>query len=65
MSVAYTKRNLGMVRRKFENGAGISNASLQLDGSDLISEAKEEIQDLTERLREEEGGMLKGDILIG
>lgn len=65
-SVAYTKKNLGMVRRKFENNPGISNTSIQLDGSDLISEAKEEIEQLEEKLRTEEGlGGGLGDIIIG
>lgn len=51
---ALSKVTLGRIRSKFANFASIGNAGISLDGSDLISEGKEEIERLEEKLRLEE-----------
>jgi hypothetical protein len=53
-ATALCKIKLGMVRRKFENFAAIGNVGVALDGSDLVSEGKEEKEALEERLKDEE-----------
>lgn len=51
---ALCKVSLGRIRSKFANFASIGNTGISLDGSDLISEGKEEIEKLEESLRLEE-----------
>lgn len=52
---AMCKVSLGRIRSKFANFQGVgSNISLAMDGDALISEGKEELQNLEERLRLEE-----------
>jgi hypothetical protein len=52
---AMCKITLGRIRSKFANFQAVgSNISLAMDGDSLISEGKEEIADLEERLRTEE-----------
>jgi hypothetical protein len=44
---------LGHIRRKFSNGSGsIGNVGITLDGSELLSEGKEEKDKLEEELDE-------------
>jgi hypothetical protein len=50
---ALTKEKLGYIRRKFENFQSIGNAGISLDGNDLLSEAKEEKENLKEELQNE------------
>lgn len=51
---AMSKISLGMIRRKPSSFSGLGSSGVGLDGSDLISEGKEEKADLEERLRDEE-----------
>jgi hypothetical protein len=53
-ATARCKVMLGMIRRKFANFNGLGNVGTALDGDTLVSEGKEEISDLEERLRLEE-----------
>lgn len=53
-ATALCKVMLGRIRSKFENFTSIGNTGLALDGGDLISEGKEEIERLTESLKDEE-----------
>jgi len=48
------KVTLGMIRRKFANFNSIGNTGISLDGDSLVSEGKEEMQQLEETLRLEE-----------
>lgn len=49
-ATAYAKHTLGLIRRKLSNVTALGNASVSLDGDQLISEAKEEMQRLEEDL---------------
>lgn len=49
-SIALCKEKLGYIRRKFSQFNSIGNTGIQLDGNDLISEAKEEKERLEEEL---------------
>ena len=62
--IALSKIKLGYIRRKFATGAVLGNSSIELDGSDLMQEGKEEKERLEEDLMNKETyeGM---DILIG
>lgn len=51
---ALSKISLGMIRRKFESFSSMGNSGISLDGGDLISEGKEEKENLEETLRLEE-----------
>lgn len=51
---ALCKISLGMIRRKPGSFSGLGSSGIGLDGSELISEGKEEKADLEERLRDEE-----------
>jgi len=51
---ALSKISLGMIRRKPSTFSGLGSSGVGLDGSDLISEGKEEKDDLETRLRDEE-----------
>jgi len=51
---AECKERIGYIRRKFESFASIGNTGIQMDGSDMISEGKEEKDALFERLKDEE-----------
>lgn len=52
-ALALLKINLGYIRRKFSNGSGsIGNVGITLDGSELLSEGKEEKDKLEEELDE-------------
>ena len=53
-SLALCKVALGMIRRKFENYASIGNTGIALDGSALISEGKDELNELEDKLKNEE-----------
>ncbi len=53
-STSLSKRNLGLIRRKFENFQSIGNIGIGLDGSSLIGEADAELEKLEETLRNEE-----------
>ncbi len=52
-SLALTKMNLGLIRRKMQNVA-LGNAGIQLDGAELYQEGREDKQQLEERLDLEE-----------
>ena len=47
-STSLSKRNLGLIRRKFENFQSIGNIGISMDGSSLIGEADEETLRLEE-----------------
>lgn len=51
---ALSKINLGIIRRKFASFNSMGNSGISLDGSELISEGKEEKTELEETLRLEE-----------
>lgn len=51
---ALSKISLGMIRRKPSSFSGLGSSGVGLDGSELISEGKEEKQYLEETLRDEE-----------
>lgn len=53
-STAQCKVTLGMIRRKFSQFQSIGNQGISLDGDSLVSEGKEEMERLEERLRDEE-----------
>jgi len=53
-STSLSKRNLGLIRRKFENFQSIGNIGISMDGSSLIGEADTELEKLEETLRLEE-----------
>lgn len=53
-ATAEAKEIMGRVRSKFANFTSIGNVGISLDGSELISEAKEEKERLYERLQLEE-----------
>lgn len=53
-AAALCKHTLGMIRRKFSGFTSLGNDGISMDGDTLISEAKDEIIDLTERLRKGE-----------
>ena len=53
-ATALCKITLGRVRSKFENFAAIGNVGIQLDGGDLITEGKEDVERLSESVKEEE-----------
>lgn len=53
-ATAECKIVLGYIRRKFDSFASIGNTGVSLDGSDLVSEGKEEKETLEERLKDEE-----------
>jgi len=63
-ATALSKKTLGLVRRKFSNFQSIGNTGISLDGDSLLSEAKDELEDLEERLRKEEPHIGYG-ILVG
>jgi hypothetical protein len=50
-ATARAKLTLGMIRRKFASFSALGNQGATLDGSDLVSEAKEEMTALEESLR--------------
>jgi hypothetical protein len=52
-STSYAKRTLGMIRRKFASFGSMGNQGIALDGSELISEANEEMERLNETLKNE------------
>lgn len=52
--IALSKITLGYIRRKFAGGSVLGNSSIELDGSDLIQEGKEEKEALEEKLKNEE-----------
>jgi hypothetical protein len=49
-ALACAKVTLGTIRRKFSGFSSIGNTGIDLDGSDLISEGKEEMERLEEKL---------------
>jgi hypothetical protein len=51
---ALAKINLGYIRRKFSNGEILGNATIALDGDQLIQEGKEEKEKLEEQLKDAE-----------
>lgn len=53
-STALSKITLGMIRRKFSSFNSIGNTGISLDGSELVSEGKEEINELEASLKDEE-----------
>lgn len=53
-ATAMSKQNLGMIRRKFGSFQGLGNMNVALDGDNLISEGKEEMERLDEQLKNEE-----------
>jgi hypothetical protein len=53
-STALSKITLGMIRRKFSNFTSLGNQGTSLDGSDLVTEGKEEKKDLEEDLDKKE-----------
>lgn len=53
-ATARSKLVLGMVRRKFAGFTALGNQGTVLDGGDLVSEAKEEIEKLEEKLQNTE-----------
>lgn len=53
-ATAEAKEIMGRIRSKFANFTSIGNVGISMDGSELISEAKEEKQTLYERLQLEE-----------
>lgn len=53
-ATAKAKEVLGYIRRKFANFGSIGNIGISLDGDTLVSEAKDEMQQLEETLRMEE-----------
>ena len=53
-----------MIRRKFSNFQSIGNTGISLDGDSLISEGKQEQDDLYEKLKSEEDH-IGWDIIIG
>ncbi|MFA5025404.1 MAG: hypothetical protein WC503_02785 [Candidatus Shapirobacteria bacterium] len=58
---ALTKESLGLIRRKFASFSALGNQGTSLDGGDLLTEAKTEIEELEKSLREVEtweGGIL-------
>jgi len=50
-TLACSKEILGLIRRKFANFSSIGNEGISLDGSDLISEGKEEKEKLEEEIK--------------
>lgn len=64
-ALAHCKIVLGMVRRKFESFASIGNTGINLDGSSLISEGKDELNDLEDMLKNEIQGSNVGFICTG
>lgn len=63
-SLTLSKEKLGYIRRKFSNFQSLGGSSIQLDGDQLIQEAREEKERLLEELKNDQSweGM---DILIG
>lgn len=53
-ATAECKMMLGLIRRKFSNFASLGNVGISLDGDSLVSEAKEEMDSLEEKLKLEE-----------
>jgi hypothetical protein len=53
-ATAEAKEIMGRIRSKFANFSSIGNVGISLDGSELISEAKEEKRELEEKLKLEE-----------
>ena len=54
-TIALCKITLGTIRRKMENASNtVGNTALQMDGSALLSEGKEEKTALEEKLQTEE-----------
>ena len=53
-ATALSKVSLGMIRRKFSSFNSIGNTGISLDGSELVSEGKEELTELTQALKDEE-----------
>lgn len=51
-SLAVAKQTLGLIRRKFANFTSIGNEGISLDGDALISEGKEEMEALEEKLKD-------------
>lgn len=51
-SLACAKHTLGLIRRKFANFSSIGNEGISLDGDALISEAKEEMESLEEKMKD-------------
>lgn len=51
-SLACAKQTLGLIRRKFANFTSIGNEGISLDGDSLISEGKEEMEALEEKLKD-------------
>lgn len=63
-ATAYAKKTLGMIRRKFASFSSLGNQGIALDGSELISEANEEMEKLMEDLTTKENYVGYG-ILMG
>jgi hypothetical protein len=61
---ARSKYTLGIVRRKFSSFSSLGNQGISLDGDTLVSEAQQEIEQLEEKLRNEESWEGYG-IIIG
>jgi hypothetical protein len=60
-ATALCKNTLGLIRRKFASFTALGNQGTSLDGDNLISEAKEEMERLMEELLNKEtyyGGMI-------
>jgi len=53
-ATALSKVSLGMIRRKFSSFNSIGNTGISLDGSELVSEGKEELTELNQALKDEE-----------
>ena len=53
-ATARAKMVLGMIRRKFASFSALGNQGAALDGAELVSEAKEEMTALDEKLKSEE-----------
>lgn len=53
-ATALCKVMLGRIRSKFENFVSVGNTGISLDGTDLISEGKEDMERLNESLKNQE-----------
>jgi hypothetical protein len=53
-ALAMTKHTLGLIRRKFANFSALGNQGTSLDGDSLVSEAREEMEKLSDDLDKKE-----------
>jgi hypothetical protein len=53
-ATAYSKKTLGIIRRKFNSFGSLGNQGIALDGGEMISEAEAEMERLLEALKKEE-----------